>query len=167
VPALSLATRVLQSPFSALARGSAGRIRRPRRPSLEPGASGARTLGAELAAGFGVWIIVLALVGVSAAADGPFKVTYRVKSRDAKATVLEGEVLNESDRDMVDVWVTAEALSSTGKVLATGIDFVSSQIASHRSTSFVAKLPAVEGTESFRVAVSSYRATTGSQNQAP
>jgi hypothetical protein len=115
-------------------------------------------LGAWLAAA----LLVLATPGV---AQVRFRVTYDVKARDAKGVLLAGSVHNDTGRDVVDVWVTAEAVNASGKVLARGIAFVGSAIARGESVPFEAKLPAVEGVERFRVAVTSFRA--GSDVQSP
>jgi len=93
-----------------------------------------------------------------------FRVTHDVKSRDARGIVLEGRVVNETDRDVVDVWVTAEAVNASGKVLARGIAFVGSTLARGESVPFEAKLPSVDGVERFRVSVTSYRAAIEAQS---
>ena len=107
----------------------------------------------------GMWLVgtllVFATPGVT---QVRFRITYDVKSRDAKGILLEGRVFNDTGRDAVDVWVTAEAVNASGKVLARGIAFVGSAISRGDSASFEAKLPSVEGVETFRIAVTSYRA---------
>jgi hypothetical protein len=108
---------------------------------------------------------VLLVFAVSGATQARFRITYNVQSRDTKAILLGGRVFNDTGRDALDVWVTAEALSASGKVLARGIAFVSSAILRGDSASFEAKLPSVEGVETFRIAVTSYRA--GSEVQSP
>ncbi len=114
----------------------------------------------------GTWLIGAFLVlATPGATQARFRITFDVKSRDAKAILLEGRVFNDTGRDAVDVWVTAEAVNASGKVLARGIAFVGSQISRGDSASFEAKLPSVEGVETFRVAVTSYRA--GSDVQSP
>jgi hypothetical protein len=110
-------------------------------------------------------VIAVVLIGSPGIAQGPFRVTYTVKSRAAPAFVLDGRVVNDSGREVVDVWVTAEALSASGKVLATGIAFVRSVIAKGDTAAFLAKVPFVEGAENFRIAVTSYR--LGSDFQSP
>ncbi len=112
-----------------------------------------------------VWITAaLLLLATRGSTQGHFRITHGVKTRDATSIVLEGRVWNDADRDVVDVWVTAEALNSSGKVLGTGIVFVSSMIRKGDSASFKAKLPAAEGAESFRLAVRSYRYATEFQS---
>jgi hypothetical protein len=112
----------------------------------------------------GVWIVAASLLWASPAApQAKFRTTFSVKARDATSIVLEGQVLNETGRDAFDVWVTAEGLSPSSKVLTTGITFVRSAIARGASAPFEAKIPTVEGVESFRVSVTSYRAGSAVQ----
>ena len=102
-------------------------------------------------------MVAVVLIGAPVAAQAPFRITTTVKSRTAPAFLLDGRIVNESGRDVVDVWVTAEALSASGKVLATGITFVRSRIGKGDTAAFLAKVPFVEGAENFRVSVTSYR----------
>ena len=80
-------------------------------------------------------------------------------------------VVNDTGRDVFDVWVTAEGLNPSKKVLTTGITFVGPMIGRSKSAPFEAKIPAVEGIETFRVTVTSYRAGTaipqGRETQSP
>ncbi|HXJ81741.1 MAG TPA: FxLYD domain-containing protein [Candidatus Methylomirabilis sp.] len=105
------------------------------------------------------------LFAVPAATQARFRTTYNVKSRDARSVVLEGRVFNDTGVDVLDVWVTAEALSASGKVVGRGIAFVGSSIARGDSFPFEAKVPAAEDVENFRVSVSSYR--SGREVQSP
>ena len=107
----------------------------------------------------------IVLVGVPGAAQTPFRITYTVKERTAPAFLLEGRVFNDTGREAVDVWVTAQAVSASGKVLATGIAFVGPMIGKGASAGFLAKVPFVEGAESFRIAVTSFR--SGGEVQSP
>jgi hypothetical protein len=102
-------------------------------------------------------MVALALTGAPASAQAPFRISSTVRSRTPPAFLLDGRVVNESGRDAIDIWVTAEALSASGKVLATGITFVRSRIGNGDTAAFMAKVPYVEGAENFRVTVSSYR----------
>jgi hypothetical protein len=112
----------------------------------------------------GVWIVAASVLWTSpAASQARFRTTYNVKARDASSIVLEGQVVNDTGRDAFDVWVTAEGLSPSNKVLTTGITFVTPTIARSASAPFEAKIPAVEGIEKFRVTVTSYRAGTAVQ----
>jgi hypothetical protein len=112
-------------------------------------------------------LAALLLWSVPGAADGPFRITYTPKGREGTAFVLDARVINDSDRDALDVWVTAKALSASGKVLATGITFVSSMIPSHDNAVFRVKMPGVEGVQSFQLAVTSFRLGTGSRAESP
>ena len=107
----------------------------------------------------GVWIVAASMFWAApAASQARFRTTYQVKARDANGIVLEGLVVNDTGREVFDVWVTAEGLSPSSKVLTTGIAFVTPTIARSASAPFEAKIPAVEGIEKFRVTVTSYRA---------
>jgi hypothetical protein len=112
----------------------------------------------------GVWIVAASFLWASPLApQARFRTSYTVKARDATGIVLEGQVINDTGRDAFDVWVTAEGLSPSSKVLTTGITFVRSAIARSASAPFEAKIPAVEGIETFRVTVTSYRAGSAPQ----
>ena len=93
-----------------------------------------------------------------ATSQARFRTTFNVKARDAASIVLDGQVVNDTGRDVFDVWVTAEGLNPSKKVLTTGITFVRSMIGRNGTAPFEAKIPAVEGIETFRVTVTSYRA---------
>jgi len=96
----------------------------------------------------------------SATPQARFRTTFNVKARDATAIVLDGQVVNDTGRDVFDVWVTAEGLNASKKVLTTGITFVGQMIGRSGSAPFEAKIPTVEGIDTFRVTVTSYRAGT-------
>jgi hypothetical protein len=133
------------------------------RGRLVAGRRGGRpTLCLCLGAGLLGALLTFAMPG---AAQEGFRTTFEVKSRDASAILLDGRVVNNTGGDVVDVWVTAEAVSASGKVLARGIAFVGSVIARGASAPFEVKLPGVAGAQTFRVAVSSFRA--GSETQSP
>jgi hypothetical protein len=65
--------------------------------------------------------------------------------------------------DVLDVYVTAEALDANRKVVARGIAFVSSSIPQSASAGFRINVPTPPSTASFRVTVSSFRSGLGSQ----
>ena len=114
----------------------------------------------------GVWIVAASMLWTSpAASQSRFRTTFNVKARDATSILLEGQVVNDTGRDVFDVWVTAEGLSPSSKVITTGITFVTPAMARSASAPFEAKIPAVEGIETFRVTVTSYRAGAGSTVQ--
>jgi hypothetical protein len=112
-----------------------------------------------------LWLIGAVLLSASLGLGQPrFRVTYTPRPREGSALVLDGRVSNDADREVLDVWVTAEALNASGKVLATGLGFVSSSIRGHGSATFVVKVPFVEGVQTFRVAVTSHREGGGGQS---
>lgn len=99
----------------------------------------------------------LLLVASASLGQARFRITYTPRPPEASSIVVDGRVFNDADRDVLDVWVKAEAVNASGKVLATGLGFVGSSIPAHGSAAFAAKVPFVEGVQSFRLAVSSYR----------
>jgi hypothetical protein len=106
--------------------------------------------------------LVLIAVSVVGAQDG-FRITYDVdRSRPDRAR-LTGRVINERADDVFEVNVTAEALDARGKVLARGITYVDSRIGRGDGRPFSMSVPTVAGTTSFRVVVSSYRASLVNQ----
>lgn len=107
-----------------------------------------------------------ALVPARAAAQGRFRVVWTVERTGAKQVELTGQVSNDSPEDVVDVYVTAEALDASGRVLARGIAFVAGQIAARQASQFSARVPNVRGTTGFHVGVSSFRAGFG-RNESP
>jgi hypothetical protein len=95
-----------------------------------------------------------------------FRISYDV-DRGARPgqVVVRGNVLNEGPSDCFDVSVTAEALSSNGKVVASGVTYVDSRIGRGDSKPFVAVVPIVPAATRYRVEVSSFR--SGFTFQAP
>jgi len=104
-----------------------------------------------------VALLALTATPVPAPAQAQFKVTYQVERTDSKRVHLAGRVYNDASVDAVDVYVTAEALDASGKVLARGIAFVAGSIPARSDTDFSARVPNVAGTTGFRVSVSSFR----------
>ncbi len=103
-----------------------------------------------------VLLLALTAVPLAARAQASFKVTYQVEQTDARRVYLSGRVYNAASVDAVDVYVTAEALDASGKVLSRGIAFVGS-IPARSDADFSARVPNVAGTTGFRVSVSSFR----------
>ena len=104
-------------------------------------------------------VAALSITGAGqVAAQTGFKVTWDVDQSRPDRARLTGRVVNERAEDVFEVNVTAEALDARGKVLARGIAYVDSRIGRGDSRPFSMSVPAVAGTASFRVVVSSYRA---------
>ena len=108
-----------------------------------------------------IWVMAAAtltlLPGLASAQD-PFHVAYTVeRGAGSGPTRVNGRVLNEGTLDAFDVYVTAEALDASGKVLGRGIVFVSASIPPRGIVPFSISIPAAQAAASFRVRVSSYR----------
>lgn len=114
-----------------------------------------------------VGVGVAAVLVVAGAAEAQnFRITYEV-DRTARPgqVVVKGNVLNDGPSDCFDVSVTAEALGSTGRVVARGVTYVDSRIGRGESKPFVAVVPGVPAATRYRVEVTSFRA--GFTFQAP
>ncbi len=101
--------------------------------------------------------IALVLLAALARAQDGFRITHTVDRGDPARTRINGTVFNDGRNDVVDVYVSAEALDGSGKIVARGITFVSPSIASGRSASFSASVPTMPGATSYHVRVSSFR----------
>jgi hypothetical protein len=53
--------------------------------------------------------LCLALLGVGLATAEPFRITFQRERDEPSSIVLMGEVFNDGVRDVVDVWITADA----------------------------------------------------------
>jgi hypothetical protein len=104
------------------------------------------------------------LSGGPGAAQEQFRLTFHRQADEPTSLVLAGTLSNEGSRDVVDVWVGAEALNARGRVVGRGLAFVSPLLRSRADTKFTVKLPRVEQAESFRVFVSSFRYLTGAES---
>jgi hypothetical protein len=116
---------------------------------------------------FGISLMgVVVLFACQTFGQGHFRITYTPRPREAAGVTLDGRVFNDADIDVLDVWVTAEGLDTSGKVLATGITFVSFVIPRHGSATFLAKLPVAQGKDirSFHLTVTSYRDAAAAQS---
>jgi hypothetical protein len=100
--------------------------------------------------------LVLLWAGLGAAQQ-PFHLTFHRAPDEPSSLVLVGNVSNDGSRNVVDVWVTADALDARGRVVARGLAFVTSQLPGRASRAFTVKLPRAEEAHSFRVFVSSFR----------
>ncbi len=109
---------------------------------------------------------VAVLVVASAAEAQNFRITYDVdRTARPNQVVVKGNVVNDGPSDCFDVSVTAEALGSGGKVVASGVTYVESRIGRGESRPFVALVPSAPPATRYRVQVSSFRA--GFTFQAP
>jgi hypothetical protein len=108
--------------------------------------------------------VCLVLLGVGLAIAQPFRITFRRGHDEPSSIVLQGEVFNDGSRDLVDVWVTAEALNAGDQVVGRGIAFVTSFFPGRGVMTFTVKLPRVEEAQSFRLVVSSFRYASGVQS---
>jgi len=108
--------------------------------------------------------ICLVLLGVGLATAQPFRITFARERDEPTSVVLMGEVFNDGLRDIVDVWVTADALNAEGKVVGRGVAFVTSFFRGGGTTKFTVKLPRAEQAHSFRLVVSSFRYASREQS---
>ena len=108
-------------------------------------------------------VIVAALVPAWAPGQEAFQLRYDVDRTGGGQVRLNGTVINEARLDVVDVYVTAEALDGGGRVLGRGIAFVSASIPPRGSAPFTISIPAAQAATSFRVRVSSFRYGMGIQ----
>ena len=106
----------------------------------------------------------LVLLGVGVATAQPFRTTFQRERDEPSSIVLMGEVFNDGLRDIVDVWVTADARNAEGKVVGRGVAFVTSFLRGGGTTTFTVKLPRAEQTHSFRLVVSSFRYASREQS---
>jgi hypothetical protein len=106
----------------------------------------------------------LVLLGVGLATAEPFRITFQRERDEPSSIVLMGEVFNDGLRDVVDVWVTADALNAEGKGVGRGVAFVTSFLRGRGTTRFTVKLPRAEQSHSFRLVVSSFRYASGAQS---
>jgi hypothetical protein len=99
-----------------------------------------------------------------AAAQEQFRITFERQPDEPTSLVLAGTLSNEGSRDVVDVWVGAEAFNAGGRVVARGLASVSPMLRSRADTKFTVKLPRVEQVQRFRVFVSSFRYLAGAES---
>lgn len=98
-----------------------------------------------------------------ARAQDPFQLSFSVDRSGTGPVRINGRVLNEGSMDVFDVYVTAEAVDSGGKVLGRGIAFVSASIPPRAVVPFVVSIPPAPAAATFRVRVSSFRQGFGHQ----
>ena len=105
--------------------------------------------------------LTLAWLAAPAVAQPGFRITYDVDDSRPGRARLNGRLTNERPDDVFEVSVTAEALDAKGKVLARGISYVDARVARGETRPFSVTVPAVPGTTSYRVVVSSFRTGLG------
>jgi hypothetical protein len=86
----------------------------------------------------------------------PFRITHVVERRAPEHVTVTGRVFNEARNDAVEVYVTAEALDGSGRVIASGVSYVGS-VPAGASAAFLVKIPAARAAANFRVLVTSFR----------
>jgi hypothetical protein len=107
--------------------------------------------------------LAIALAHTDARADDPFQIRFNIDRGGAGPARVQGTVFNEARLDVLDVYVTAEALDAGGKVIGRGIAFVAGSIPQRSAAPFVVNIPAAQNAASFRVRVSSFRYGAGLQ----
>lgn len=106
-------------------------------------------------------LALVTLAALAAEAQENFRVTHTVDRSNPARTVVTGVVFNDARVDVLDVYVTVEALDGARKVVARGIAFVSPAIAQGGSAPFDATVPAPPNTAGFRVRVTGFRLGLG------
>jgi hypothetical protein len=106
-------------------------------------------------------VVGMTLVPTVGHAQDPFQIRYTVDRGGAGPVRVQGTVVNDARLDVYDVYVTAEALDASGKIVGRGIAFVSGSIPQQMSAPFAISIPAAQGAASFRVRVSSFRYGAG------
>jgi hypothetical protein len=110
-------------------------------------------------------VALLGLIGVGlAAAQQTFRITFHRARDETSSIVLVGEVVNDGPRDVVDVWVTAQAENAGNQIVGRGMAYVTSFLLGRGTTAFVVKLPRVEDARSFQLVVSSFRYASAGQS---
>jgi hypothetical protein len=108
------------------------------------------------------WLSVVAFVAAALAAAAasaqstPFRLTHSVDRNPGTHVAVIGRVFNDARADAVEVYVTAEALDGSGKVVASGVSYVGS-VPAGGSAAFTVKIPAAKPAATFRVLVTSFR----------
>src|SRR5687767_11997888 len=121
----------------------------------------ARRHGTRWRALWTLLVVGMTLAPTVGRADDPFQLRYTVERGGTGPVRVQGTVVNEARLDVYDVYVTAEAVDASGKVVGRGIAFVSGSIPQHMSAPFVISIPAAQAAASFRVRVSSFRYGAG------
>jgi len=127
------------------------------RPVCSPNPVSARIAAAVVVLTAAAVVVLTPLVvAPRAAAQDNFRITYDQRS-DTTHTIVAGRIANEARADALDVYVTAEALDGSKRVVASGVAFVAPSIPSRGSVPFSVKVPKVPAANSYRVKVTSFR----------
>ena len=108
-------------------------------------------------------VLTVSLSPREAPAQTGFRVTYKLDRTGPSHIELSGTVFNDAPTDAIDVYVTAQALDQAGRRVAQGVSWVGA-VSNNSSAGFTAKIPAVRGATSYKVAVTSFRYVTVSQS---
>jgi hypothetical protein len=107
--------------------------------------------------------VALAVLLVAASVDlamgqgaSAFRITHTIAPGTGGPVAVTGRVHNDSRGDAIDVYITAEALDSAGKVVASGVSYVGG-VQAGSSSSFAVKVPSTRAATSYRVLVTSFR----------
>ena len=104
-----------------------------------------------------VAFVAAALAAADAAAQAnPFRITHSVDRGTQPPVTVTGRVFNDGRTDAVEVYVTAEALDGSGRVIASGVSYVG-VVQAGSSATFVVKVPSARAAANFRVLVTSFR----------
>jgi hypothetical protein len=104
-------------------------------------------------------VVLLSAVLASVPAAGqatPFRITHTLDKGSQPQVTISGRVFNDARSDALDVYVTADALDASGKIMASGVSYVGT-VTSGNSSAFVIKVPSARNAASFRVAVTSFK----------
>jgi hypothetical protein len=108
------------------------------------------------------WLSAVLLVaaafaaGLASAQTNPFRITHTIDRGSPTQVTVTGRVFNDARSDAIEVYVTAEALDASGKVIASGVSYVGA-VSSGSSAAFLVKVPAARAAANFRVLVTSFR----------
>jgi hypothetical protein len=110
----------------------------------------------------GLLLVACLMLLATEGAAQDFRVTFDTDRSTPDRTRVKGAVVNAGRTDVLDVYVTAEAVDGGGKVLGRGIAFVSPNIPQGGTAPFEAIIPVGSAAATFRVRVTSYRMGLGS-----
>src|SRR5215471_221070 len=89
-------------------------------------------------------VLILAAAAMTVVAQTPanLRVTHTVDKTGPTSAELSGRVINDGAVDVIDVYVNAAAVDSSGKVLAQGIPYVG-MVPARGSVPFKARVPGI------------------------